>query len=216
MSMTNDKIKIHYLSEPHKVATNLELKRAKWEHNPYFRVSYSRYPNWKGYKKLYAEDKNECQILFNSAHYLAKQERPFSDFPDLLKLQEKNKTTRIKECYRNDRTVANFTDSIAKVKKGSFAKDLAKARNFCILSDGSTDSSVTEEEFVHVLFLLCGKPTLKFLSIEPANNGNAEGIHSCIKEAFEQVGVLGFSKKVIALNVDGAAVNTGAHHSVGA
>ena len=78
------------------------------------------------------------------------------------------------------------------------------------------DSSITEEELVYVLFLLCGKPTLKFLSTEPANNVNAEGILSCIKEAFEQVIVLDLSKKVIALNIDGAAVNTGVHHGVGA
>ena len=103
---------------------------------------------------------------------MAKQERPFSDFPDLLKLQEKNKTPGIKECYRNDRAVASFTDSIAKVTKDSFAKDLPKVRYFCILSDGITNSSVTEEELVYVLFLLYGKLTLKFLSIEPANNAN--------------------------------------------
>ena len=78
------------------------------------------------------------------------------------------------------------------------------------------DSSVTEEELVYVLFLLCGKPKLKFLFIEPANNVNAEGIHCCIKEAFEQVIVLDLSKKVIALNIDGAAVNTGVHHGAGA
>ena len=85
-----------------------------------------------------------------------------------------------------------------------------------ILSDGSTDSSVTEEELVYVFFLLCGKPMLKFLSIEQANNANAEGIHSCIKEAFEQVWGLDLSKNAIALNVDGAVVNTGVHHVVGA
>ena len=90
------------------------------------------------------EDKNACRILFNSAYYLAKQERPFSDFPDLLKLQEKNKMPGIKECCRNDRAAANFTDSITKVTKDIFAKDLAKARYFRILSDGNTDSSVTE------------------------------------------------------------------------
>ena len=120
-----------------------------------------------------AQDKIACRILFNSAYYLAKQERPFSDFPDLLKLQEKNKTPGIKECYRNDRAVARFTDSIAKVIKDSFAKDLAKVCYFYILSEGITNSSVTEEELVYVLFLLCGKLTLKFLSIEPANNANA-------------------------------------------
>ena len=133
----------------------------------------------------------------------------------MLKLREKNKTLGIKECYRKDRVAANFTASIAKVTKDSFAKDLAKAPYLCILSDGSTDSSVTEEELVHVLFLLCRKPTLKCLSIEPANNAKA-GLHSCIKEAFERVEVLDLSKKVIASNVDGAAVNTdtGVHHGV--
>ena len=134
----------------------------------------------------------------------------------MLKLQEKNKTPGIKECYRNDRSAANFTDSIAKVTKRSFAKDLAKACYFFILSDGSTDSSVTEKELVYVLFLLCGKLTLKIFSIAPANNANAESIHSCIKKAFEQVVVLDISKKVIALNVDGAVVNTDVHHHVGA
>ena len=68
------------------------------------------------------------------------------------------------------------------------------------------DSSIREEELVYVLFLLSGKQMLKFLSIEPAKNANTEGIHSCIKEAFERVEVLDLSKKVIALNVDGAAL----------
>ena len=68
------------------------------------------------------------------------------------------------------------------------------------------DSSVTEEELVYVSFLLSGKQMLKFLSIEPAKNANTEGIRSCIKEAFERVEVLDLSKKVIALNVDGAAL----------
>ena len=94
------------------------------------------------------KDKNTCRVLLNSAYYLAKQEPPFFDFPDLLKLQQKNEKPGIKECYRNDRATANFTDSIAKVAKDSFVKELAKARYFCILSDESTNSSVTEEELV--------------------------------------------------------------------
>ena len=112
-----------------------------------------------------AKDNNACQIL-------TKQEQPLSDFPDLLKLQEKNKMPGIKECYRNDRATANFTDY-------------------------TTESSLTEEERVYVLFLLCGKPMLKFLSIKVAYNANAEGIHSCIKEAFERVRKLDLSKKLL-------------------
>ena len=74
---------------------------------------------------------------------------------------------------------------IGKVTMDSLQKDLANAHYFCILSDGSTDSSVTEEELVYLLFLKNGKPLLKFLSIEAANNANAEGIIECIKTDFK-------------------------------
>ena len=39
----------------------------------------------------------------------------------------------IKECHRN-KAAANFTDSIAKVTKDSFAKDLSKVHYLCIYS----------------------------------------------------------------------------------
>ena len=56
---------------------------------------------------------------------------------------------------------------------------------------------------------------MKFLSIEPANNANAEGIIERIKTAFERIGILDFQKRIMGLNVDGASVNTGVHNSVG-
>ena len=120
-----------------------------------------------------AEDENACHVLFNLTHYLAKQEWPLSNFFNLLKLQEKNCAPVIKECYRNDRAVGNFLDVIGKVTMDSLRKDLANTHYFCILSDGSTDSSVIKEELVYLLFLKSGKPLWKFLSIESANNANA-------------------------------------------
>ena len=56
---------------------------------------------------------------------------------------------------------------------------------------------------------------MKFLSIEPANNANAEGIIECIKKAFERIGTLDFQKRIMGLIVDGASVNTGVHNGVG-
>ena len=35
-------------------------------------------------------DKEVLENRFNSAYYLTKKERPYSDFPDLIELQEKN------------------------------------------------------------------------------------------------------------------------------
>ena len=162
-----------------------------------------------------AEDENACHVLFNLTYYLAKQEWSLSDFFNLLKLQEKNCAPVIKECYRNDRAVGNFLDVIGKVTMDSLRKDLANTHYFCILSDGSTDSSVIKEELVYLLFLKSGKPLWKFLSIESANNANAEDIIECIMTAFERIGILDFQKRIMELNVDGASVNTGVHNGVG-
>ena len=127
--MKKDTIKIHCLSEPHKVATNLERKSKKGA-QLYLESVIQDAPIGKAIKKRVQKTKMCVKFCFNSPYYLTKQERPFSDLPGLLKLQEKNKTPEIKECYRNDRAAANFTDSIAKVKKDSFAKDLVKLITF--------------------------------------------------------------------------------------
>ena len=58
---------------------------------PYLESVIQDTPIGKAIKKMCAEDKNASRISFNSAYYLAKQEQPFSDFPDLLKLQKKIK-----------------------------------------------------------------------------------------------------------------------------
>ena len=214
-SVKKDTIKSHCLSEPHKYAVNLDTK-SKLGEIPYLESVVQHTPIGKAIKNMCAEDKNACHVLFNSAYYLAKQERPFLDFSNLLKLQEKNKTPGIKACYRNDRACGNFIDSIGKVIKENISKDLAKARYFCVLSDGSTDTSILEEELVYILYFDSGKAKLKFLSIVPSENVDAVGIHNCIKKAFERIGILNLSKRVIGLNVDGAAVNTGIHNGVGA
>ena len=74
---------------------------------------------------------------------------------------------------------------IGKVTMDSLQKDLANAQYFYILSDSSTDSRVIEEKLVYLLFLKSGKLLLKFLSVEPANNTNAEGIIECIIDSFQ-------------------------------
>ena len=151
LPLKKDTIKSPCLSEPHKYAIKLDTK-SKLGAIPYLESVVQHTPVGKAIKNMCAEDKNACRVLFNSAYYLAKQERPFSDFPNLLKLQEKNKMPGIKACYRNDRACDNFIDSIGKVIKENISKDLAKARYFCVLSDGSTDTSILEEELVYIFW----------------------------------------------------------------
>ena len=57
------------------------------------------------------KDKQTLTIRFNTAYYLAKHERPYSEFGDLLTLQEKN-GVKTSDMYRNERAGAKFIDTI--------------------------------------------------------------------------------------------------------
>ena len=66
-----------------------------------------------------------------------------------------------------------FTDYIGGEIKKSLAESVANARYFTFLSDVSTDSSVTEQEVIYVLFLDSG---VLVVSIKSVENANAEGV----------------------------------------
>ena len=52
---------------------------------------------------------------FNTAYYLAKNETPFNNFPELIKLQEKNEVRDIMKAYLTDKKCAEFTKYITNV-----------------------------------------------------------------------------------------------------
>ena len=52
--------------------------------------------------------------LFNTAYYIAKNERPFSDFNQLCTLQVKNGVT-LAETYLNDKCCREFIETISEV-----------------------------------------------------------------------------------------------------
>ena len=53
---------------------------------------------------------------FSTAYYLAKNENPFHDFPELLDLQELN-GLHVQKGYRTDGTAVVFADFIAGLMK---------------------------------------------------------------------------------------------------
>ena len=94
-SIKKDSIKSHCLSEPHKRATDLELK-SKLGAIPYMESVTENTPIGQSIRRMCAKDENACHVLFNLTYYLVKQEWPLSDFPKLLKLQEKKLYSRYK------------------------------------------------------------------------------------------------------------------------
>ena len=89
-----------------------------------------------------------------------------------------------------------------------------KAKYYSILQDGSTDTSVSEQELIYVLFLYKGQPILKFFSIENPPVADAQHLAECVEEAFHCIGITDLFSHLYGLNVDGASVNLGVHKGV--
>ena len=144
----------------------------------------------------------------------------FTDYPKLLELQKKNCVPEVLDNqifrrYATDDAGALFGDYIREVTVESFRKDFVKATYYSVLTDGSTNASIIEEEAIYVLFLDGGIPKTKYFSIENVKHGNAEGLHDAIKTAFERFGIKNFEKSIVGLNCDGANVNMGINNGLG-
>ena len=182
---------------------------------PYFKSISDETPIGRGLNRIRERDRKNLQIKFNTVYYLLKQERPFVDYPEQLKLLKKNKGPDFGTSYLTDRAAALFAESIAEVEQKKLIDNLKKVRYYSVLNDGSTDSSVTEQELVYALFLVDGFPQVKFLSIESVSSADAAGILESIKESFHRLGITPFTNRIVGLNVDGASVNTGKFTGLG-
>ena len=109
-------------------------------------------PIGRGLKKMAEMDKKVMLTRFNTAYYLAKSERPYSDAEDLITLHEMNGMSKSSK-FRNERAIATITDSIGDKLKENILAELKTARYYSLLTDGSTDKGVIEQEALYLLFM---------------------------------------------------------------
>ncbi|XP_077980195.1 E3 SUMO-protein ligase KIAA1586-like [Glandiceps talaboti] len=148
--------------------------------------------------------------LFRNAHALAKKSRPISDFRWQCSL-DKQKGVDIGHTYHNDKSAQQFLVAISEVERAKIESKLSQARYCSLLSDGSTDVSVVENEIVYVHFARRGIPHCYFLGLIACEVANAQGIYNAIMKAltFKDLGKTEIQQKVVGFAGDGAAVNTG-------
>ena len=92
---------------------------------------------------------------------------------------------------------------------------------FSVLSDGSTDSKVIEQEAIYVRYLENGCPQTKFARIKPPIKGDAEGLLLVIEDVFKSLRaqdstsfekeeyLTEIRKKLVNCNFNGASVMSG-------
>ena len=128
----------------------------------------------------------------------------FNKYKEIVSL-EKHHGVQMGDYYINDTTCANFMDFTGLGLKGQLNKDLAKAKFFSLLSDGSTDSLLTEKEIIYGLYfdpspmgsdlfeVKCSLLSLKFLK-----NLSSDGVHTGISYLIQKkLSLLEFYLQVI-------------------
>ena len=111
-----DSLVKHFNGEQRKRAANFQTKN-KIGAEAYQPTVLNVARIFRGIVKMKEKNRHSMRIKLISASYLAKMERPFSDYDNLLKLQIKNQVTGIKSKYESRNQTALFMDSIGRKGK---------------------------------------------------------------------------------------------------
>ena len=157
---------------------------------------------------------NRLKILFENAHYLCKINRPFTDFKQQAKLNIKQGYD-LGSTYLNDKSCSKFVKSISRSELNKLRIIFTDSKFLTLISDGSTDVSVKENEVIYIRHSQLGVAKTLFISMEHVQKADANGIVATLKRSISLLGEFHqLQKKVVVFAADGASVNTGAANGV--
>ena len=97
-NVAKDAIEKHVKGEPHLQAVKLS-KRSKLGAEVYRDSVIMNSPLAKSFLRLNPADKDSLRAKFNTTYYVLKKGRLFTDYPDLLNLQTKNRISKLGASY---------------------------------------------------------------------------------------------------------------------
>ena len=90
---------------------------------------------------------------------------------------------KIGKTYRNSESAKEFTKAIAQVERKSLASAVKTAKFVSVLSDGSTDSAVCEQEMFFLRYVEDGMPVVKFAASVQVERSDSASILSAMQKA---------------------------------
>ena len=116
-------IEKHVKGEPHLQAVKLS-KSSELGAVVYWDSVIMNSPLTKSFLRLNPADKDSLRAKFNTVYYILKKERQFTDYPDLLNLQTKNRISKLGASYSTPDASAYFADHIGKVMHEDLKKNI--------------------------------------------------------------------------------------------
>lgn len=119
----------------------------------------------------------------------------------------------------NTESAKEFFKHISEVEREKLANDIKTANFISVLSDGSTDSAIKEQELFYVRYVINGVPNVKFVAAIHVEKPDAKSIYDGMKRAvtdYLKVPWNTWMSKLVGLGCDGASVMTGVKGGLGA
>lgn len=156
-------------------------------------------------------------FLFNTAHALALKCRPFTDFKWMCQLQSKN-GVQMGETYIHSNAAKTFVSFISMNELSKVSNRIHVSKFICVIGDGSTDSSIKEQEMWYVRHCELGHITTDFIGVDSCEKASAENIVTGLRNIVDSLKIEwnAFCSKLVAVSCDGASVMTGSKAGVAA
>ena len=107
-----------------------------------------------------------------------------------------------------------FSKFIAAAEREKIKNIFDGVKFVAILSDGSTDRAVLEQEVAYCRFSVRGNISTHFMKINNVKRPDAKSIHKTICESTDQVLGDNWGEKLVAVGTDGAKVMVGKNSGV--
>lgn len=156
-NLKKETVKKHFQSGQHADTLKIKIARQCIEANSDTKIL-------KGLKQMEKGTEEKMIKIFRTAFHVAFYEKPFTEFPRLLELQECNGLL-VGDSYKNDKQCKLFIEYIAGIYHNDLKNLLISADFFSVLCDSSTDRSETEKEILYVRVMSDGYPIFLYLKM---------------------------------------------------
>ena len=147
-SVRTSNVRDHAHNDQHSHAMSL-LKKRRAEASGLGPASYA--PIVKAFNTLPEDEREGLKVKFDIAYFIATEKIAFTKYPKLCDLEALH-GVRVGITYRNDMAGKDFVHFIAETKCKHLLQNLAEAKFFSLLLDGSTDTGNIDNEVVLVVW----------------------------------------------------------------
>ena len=116
--------------------------------------------------------------------------------------------------YINDYQAKEFIHYIAEDERRKMRARLSESKFISVMSDGSLNSAVMEEEMIYIRSASEGKVKVDFVGVKAVSKPDATNIAEAVCSIMDSEVSTDWKDKLVALTIDGASVMTGVNNGV--